>query len=140
MLMTAESAPYLLYSPASVVGTFNNALIIPHTLNLIYLKGRYAAGQGKSYAGNYYDHFYSEIDTTSISVKLSGLLRSKLICGQIYILKGFIEKSIRNSSIDLRFVAEEIIQQEDNQISEDDLKRYELIQSKLEKGSKILKH
>lgn len=136
--MVSEESSYQIYSPASVVGTFNNALIIPQTLNLIYLKGRYTAGQGKSYAGYYYDHLYSESDTTSISVKLSGILRSKLTNGEVYILKGFIEKSIRNSSIDLRFAAEEIIQQEEKQISEDDLKRYELIQNKLEKGSSNL--
>lgn len=132
--MTEENT-YQIYSPASVVGSFNNALIIPQTLNLIYLKGRYTAGQGKSYAGYYYDLFYSESDTTSISVKLSGILRSKLVNGEVYILKGFIEKSVRNSSIDLRFAAEEIVQQEERQFSEEDLKRYDLIQAKLEKGS-----
>jgi hypothetical protein len=133
--MVTQEERYQIYSPASVVGTFNNALIIPQTLHLIYLKGRYTAGQGKSYAGYYYDYLYSESDTTSISLKLSGILRSKLINNEVYVLKGFIEKSIRNSSIDLRFVAEEIVQQEEKQISEEDLKRYELIQAKLEKGS-----
>lgn len=133
-----EENIYQIYSPASVVGSFNNALIIPQTLSLIYLKGRYTAGQGKSYAGYYYDLFYSESDTTSISVKLSGMLRSKLINGEVYILKGFIEKSVRNSSIDLRFAAEEIVQQEERQFSEEDLKRYDLIQAKLEKGSRDL--
>lgn len=134
----SDQTTYQIYSPASVVGSFNNALIIPQTLSLIYLKGRYTAGQGKSYAGYYYDLFYSESDTTSISVKLSGILRSKLVNGEVYILKGFIEKSVRNSSIDLRFVAEEIVQQEERQFSEEDLKRYDLIQAKLEKGSRDL--
>lgn len=136
--MITEENPYQIYSPASVVGSFNNALVIPQTLSLIYLKGRYTAGQGKSYAGYYYDLFYSESDTTSISVKLSGILRSKLVNGEVYILKGFIEKSVRNSSIDLRFVAEEIVHQEEKQYSEEDLKRYDLIQAKLEKGSRDL--
>lgn len=133
-----EDNAYQIYSPASVVGSFNNALIIPQTLSLIYLKGRYTAGHGKSYAGYYYDLFYSESDTTSISVKLSGILRSKLVNGEVYILKGFIEKSVRNSSIDLRFAAEEIVQQEEKQFSEEDLKKYALIQAKLEKGSRDL--
>ena len=133
-----EDLKYPIYSPASVVGSFNNALIIPQTLSLIDLKGRYTAGQGKSYAGYYYDLFYSESDTTSISVKLSGILRSKLVNGEVYILKGFIEKSVRNSCIDLRFAAEEIVQQEERQFSEEDLKRYDLIQAKLEKGSRDL--
>ncbi|QFG53189.1 exodeoxyribonuclease VII large subunit [Chryseobacterium sp.] len=66
------------------------------------------------------------------------MLRSKLANGEIYILKGFIEKTVRNSSIDLRFAAEEIVQQEERQFSEEDLKRYDLIQAKLEKGSRDL--
>lgn len=126
------------YSPASVIGVFNNALRLPQTVSLIFLKGRYTQGQGKAYAGYYYDFLYSESDTTSISVKLSGILRSKLVNGEVYILKGFIEKSVRNSSIDLRFAAEEIVQQEERHFSEEDLKRYDLIQAKLEKGSRDL--
>ncbi|MCS3532877.1 hypothetical protein [Chryseobacterium sp. JUb7] len=36
------------YSPTSVIGLFSNALKLHATVNLIYLKGRYAYGGGKS--------------------------------------------------------------------------------------------
>ena len=130
-----EEAQYQVYSPTSVIGIFNNALKLPATITLIYLKGRYAFGGGKAYVNYYYDYLYSEGDNTSIGVKMSGLLRSKITNNEIYTLRGFIEKKIKNSSIELIFVVDNIISQEEKTISEEDLKRYDLIQKKLEKGS-----
>ena len=99
----SEEIKYEVYSPASVIGIFNNALKLPVTVNLIYLKGRYSYGMGKAYSNYYYDHLYSESDNTSIGVKISGLLRSKIINNDIYTLKGFIEKRIKNNLI-IRFL------------------------------------
>ncbi|MFC7345406.1 exodeoxyribonuclease VII large subunit [Chryseobacterium zhengzhouense] len=124
-----------IYSPASILGLFSNALRINATTTLIYLKGRYAYGGGKSYGNYYYDNLFSESDNISIGVRISALLRTKIVNNEVYILRGYIEKSIKNSSVELRFVVDEIIQQEEKAISEEELQRYELIQEKLEKGS-----
>lgn len=129
---------YQIYSPSSVLGLFSNALKINATVNLIYLKGRYSFGGGKAYGNNYYDILFSESDNTAIGIRISALLRSKIENNEIYTLRGFIEKNIKNSSIELRFVVDEIIQQEERAVSEEELQRYELIQKKLEKGSKDL--
>ncbi|MCP1301486.1 hypothetical protein NK356_20100 [Chryseobacterium sp. S0630] len=126
---------YETYSPSSVLGLFSNALKINATINLIYLKGRYAYGGGKAYGNYYYDHLFSESDNISIGVRISALLRTKIINNEVYTLRGYIEKSIKNSSVELRFLVDEIIQQEEKAISEEELQRYELIQEKLEKGS-----
>ncbi|WP_415326289.1 exodeoxyribonuclease VII large subunit [Chryseobacterium sp. MMS23-Vi53] len=136
--MSEQEATYPVYSPTSVIGIFSNALKLNATVNLIYLKGRYSYGAGKSYGNNYYDLLFSESDHSSIGIRISSLLRSKITNNEIYTLKGFIEKSIKNSSIELRFVVDEIIQQEEKSISEEELQKYELIQKKLEKGSKDL--
>lgn len=124
-----------LHTPASIIGIFNNALRLPQTVTLLHIKGKYTPGAGKSYAGYFYDLLYSESDNSSIGLKVSGLLRAQMVAGEVYVLMGFIEKSIRNSSIELRFAAQEIISKEEKRISEDDLKRFELIQKKLELGS-----
>lgn len=124
------------YSPSSVLGLFSNSLKLNATINLIYIKGRYSFGGGKSYGSYYYDILFSESDNSSIGVRISSLLRTKIENNKVYTFKGFIEKSIKNSSIELRFVVDEIIKQEERAISEEDLRRYELIQRKLEKGSK----
>ncbi|MCJ8153015.1 hypothetical protein MKJ01_04450 [Chryseobacterium sp. SSA4.19] len=126
---------YPIYSPASIIGLFNNALKLNATVNLIYLKGRYSYGGGKAYVNYYYDFLYSESDNTSIGVKMPGLLRSKITNNEIYTLRGFIEKRVKNSSIELIFVVDELISQEEKSVFEDDFKRYDLIQKKLEKGS-----
>jgi len=47
--MDDQEVTYPIYSPASVIGIFSNALKLNATVNLIYLKGRYAFGGGKSY-------------------------------------------------------------------------------------------
>lgn len=136
--MENNEVGYPVYSPASVIGIFSNALKLNATVNIIYLKGRYSFGGGKSYGNYYYDLLFSEGDHTSIGVRISSLLRSKIINNEIYTLRGYIEKNIKNSSIELRFVVDEIIQQEEKSISEEELERYELIQRKLEIGSKDL--
>jgi hypothetical protein len=136
--MANNEVGYPVYSPASVIGIFSNALKLNATVNIIYLKGRYSFGGGKAYGNYFYHLLFSESDHVSIGVRISSLLRSKLVNNEIYTLRGFIEKSIKNSSIELRFVVDEIIQQEEKSISEEELERYELIQRKLEMGSKDL--
>ncbi|MFZ4929142.1 exodeoxyribonuclease VII large subunit [Chryseobacterium sp. Mn2064] len=133
--MQSEETTFQIYSPSSVLGLFSNALKINATINLIYLKGRYAYGGGKAYGNYYYDNLFSESDNISIGVRISALLRTKIVNNEVYTLRGYIEKSIKNSSVELRFVIDEIIQQEEKAISEEELQRYELIQEKLEKGS-----
>ena len=133
-----EETPYQIYSPTSVIGIFNNALKLPVTVNLIYLKGRYSFGGGKAYVNYYYDFLFSESDSVSIGVKMPGLLRSKIENNEIYTLRGYIEKRLRNSSIDLVFVVDEIVSQEEKTVSEEDIQRFELIQKKLELGTKNL--
>ncbi|MBM7420475.1 MULTISPECIES: exodeoxyribonuclease VII large subunit [Chryseobacterium] len=108
------------------------------TVNLIYLKGRYSFGGGKAYGNYFYDLLFSEGDNISIGIRISSLLRSKITNNEIYTLRGYIEKNVKNSSIELRFVVDEIIQQEERSISEEELQRYELIQKKLETGSRDL--
>lgn len=136
--MDDQEVTYPIYSPASVIGIFSNALKLNATVNLIFLKGRYAFGAGKSYGNYYYDLLFSEGDHTSIGIRISSLLRSKIINNEIYTLRGFIEKNIKNSSIELRLVVDEIIQQEERTISEQEMESYGLIQKKLAAGSKDL--
>ncbi len=138
--MEIDNSTYLVYSPTSVLGIFNNALRLPATVNLILLKGRYSFGANKAYGNYYYDLLYSESDSVSIGVKISSLLRSKIQNNEVYTLKGFIEKNVKNSSIQLLFVVDEVVSQEAKKISEEDLQRFELVQEKLTAGSKDLEN
>lgn len=57
--MENNEISYPVYSPASVIGIFSNALKLNATVNLIYLKGRYSFGGGKAYGNYFYDHLNS---------------------------------------------------------------------------------
>lgn len=46
--MSEQEVNYPIYSPTSVIGIFSNALKLNATVNLIYLKGRYSYGGGRS--------------------------------------------------------------------------------------------
>jgi len=119
--MQSSEQTYQIFSPSSILGLFNNALKLTATVNLIYLKGRYSFGAGKAYGNYYYDHLFSEADNVSIGLRISALLRMKIQNNELYTLRGYIEKSIKSSSIELRFVVDEIIQQEERSISEEEL-------------------
>lgn len=138
--MDNDNSTYLVYSPASILGIFNNALKLPVTVSIIYLKGKFVMGGGKSYGNYYYDHLYSESGSSSIGIKISSLLRSTIVNNDVYTFRGFIEKKIKNSSIELIFVIDEVVQKEEKTISEEELIRYELIQKKLEIGSRDLEN
>ena len=128
------------YSPTAVLALCSNALRLPGTENLIYLRGRYAFGGGKVYINYFYDTLYAEGDSTSITVKMPALLRTKIVNNEIYTLRGFVEKILRNSRIDLNFVVDGIVAQEESTFSEEEVKKFELIQKKLELGSKDLEN
>ncbi|MGU3374703.1 hypothetical protein [Chryseobacterium sp. M5A1_1a] len=55
--MQGNEPSYQVYSLRLVLGLFSNALKLNATVNLIYLKGRYAFGGGRAY-GNYDDNLF----------------------------------------------------------------------------------
>lgn len=138
--MNTEIIAPEVYSPTAVLALLNNALRLPGTESLIYLRGRYALGNGKAYINYYYDTLYAEGDSTMITLKIPALLRTKITNNKIYTLRGFVEKTLRGSRIDINFVVDGIVSQEQSSFSEEDLKKYELIQKKLELGSKDLEN
>jgi hypothetical protein len=119
------------------LGVFANAIRSPADGRLLLAKGEYQAAQNAiEYSGYYYEVIKSPNDNKFIKAKIPSLLRSKLENNFIYLFKGYIEKSIKASSIDLLFVVDEILQKEENPISEEDVKRFEVIQQKIAKGYK----
>jgi len=125
------------YSPSTILGVYANAIKSPVDGKIILAKGEYQVAQNsKEYGGYYYDDIKSPNDNRFIKAKIPALLRSKLENRDIYLFKGYIEKRIGFSTIDLVFVVDEILQKEENQISEEDVKRFDVIQKKVAKGYK----
>lgn len=126
-----------IYSPSTILGVFANAIKTNADGKIILARGEYQeADNSKQYSGYYYENIKSQNDNKFIKAKIPALLRSKLENNNIYIFKGYIEKKISHSTIELLFVVDEILQKEDRQINDEDVKRFEIIQQRIEKGFK----
>lgn len=122
------------YSPRTLLGVYANAIRTTADGRVVLAKGNYQLAQNqKEYSGFYYDSLKSLNGNESIKIKVPTLLRSKLENNAVYIFKGYVEKRINFSSIELVFVIDDLLQKEENQISEEEIKRFELIQKKIAK-------
>jgi exodeoxyribonuclease VII large subunit len=123
------------YSPGTLLGVYASAIHTQADGKILLARGIYQASQNqKEYYGYYYETIQSPNENKSIRIKIPSILRSKLDNNQIYIFKGYIEKKINFSSIELVFVVDDVLQKEDNPISPEDLKRFNLLQKKITKG------
>lgn len=127
------------YSPTTLLGIYANAIRTGADQKVILARGVFQLSQiQKEYNGYYYDTLKSPNDNKSIRTKIPSLLRSKLENNAIYIFKGYIEKKINFSAIELLFVVDDILQKEVNNVSETDLKRFEMLQKKVVTGFRDL--
>lgn len=125
-----------IYSPSSILGVYALALKTPVDGKIVFAKGVYERQDKKEYSGYFYDKLKSIDDNKSIGLRLSSLLRSKLENGQTYLIKGFIEKKVNFSNIELILFADEILLKEDRVIDENQIRRFELLQRKASLGYK----
>lgn len=127
------------YSPTTILGIYSNAIRTSADNKVILAKGIFQLSQiQKEYSGYYYDTLKSPNDNKSIRTKIPSLLRSKLDNNSIYIFKGYIEKKINYSAIELIFVVDDVLQKEINNVSETDLQRFEMLQKKVGTGFRDL--
>ena len=130
-----------IYSPSTILGVFANALKSPVEGRMILAKGIYQTTQNsKEYSGYYYDEIKSPNDNKYIKAKIPSLVRSKLENNSIYLFKGYVEKRVGFSTIELVYVVDEVLQKEENQISDEDYKRFEVLQKKVSKGYRDLEY
>lgn len=94
--------------------------------------------QASANARIYNDHFYDSIksinENKSIKARIPATLRSKLENGQAYLFKGYVEKKIAFSTIELVLVVDEVLQKEEHGLSAEDEKRVALLQKKIARG------
>lgn len=123
------------YSPSTLLGVYANAVHTPLDGMIVLARGVLQIAQNqKEYSGYFYDTIKSPNENKTIKAKIPSQLRSKLENNLIYTFKGYIEKKINFSAIELVFVVDDVLQKEENQISEEDIKRFEVLQTKASKG------
>lgn len=126
-----------IFSPSIILGIYSQHLKTSADSKIIFLKGVYLKSSVlKDYGGYYYDRIKNEESVSYLIVKTPAKLRTSLDTESIYTFKGFIEKKLKDSSVELQFVISEIIGKEESKISEDDLLRYEIVKEKLDNGVK----
>jgi exodeoxyribonuclease VII large subunit len=123
------------YSPSSLLGVYAAALRTPADGRILLARGAYQlAPNQREYSGYFYDSIKSLNENKFIKSKTSSLIRHKLENNAVYTFKGFIEKRVSFSAIELVFVIDDILQKEENTITEEEVKRFAIIQRKLAIG------
>lgn len=124
-----------IYTPGSLLGVYTNAIKTPADAKMIMIRGRLEILQNqKEYVGYYFDTLKSIDENRSIKIKISAHLRSSLVNNGVYVFKGYVEKKMLFSSIELSLAAIEVYRKEENIINQVELKRFEIIQKKVERG------
>jgi exodeoxyribonuclease VII large subunit len=123
------------YSPSTLLGVFSAAIKSPADARLILARGIYQpAPASREYAGYFYDSLKGVHDNGIIKLRLPSLLRSKLKQNHVYVFRGFVEKRIGFSAIELILTVDDILQEEQSPVTGEDLRRFSLLQQKITKG------
>lgn len=123
------------YTPLSIVNIFNNAFSLKEEKALIVVKGIFQPGQGKEYAGFYYDSLKEESGQCLLTLKVSALDRVKLKPGSVVEVRGFINRKVDDKgTIKITANVTEVIGQVSSGYSEADVLALELVQIKANNG------
>lgn len=125
------------YSPVTLLGVYASALRTPADARIILSRGVYHAAQNtREYGGYYFDTLRGVNDAGSIRLRVPGLLRSKLEHSKVYVFRGYVEKRVSFSSIELIFTVDDVLRKEDSPVSEEDQKRFSLMQRRITRGTR----
>lgn len=123
------------YSPNIILNLYSTHLRTEADNRVISIRGVYDGSQyAKEYSGYVYDKLKGESDNIYLKIKVPILLRSKLISKQIYTFSGIIEKKVKDSSVELTFSIDRVLNVEKSQYSEAEMEGFKVIQQKVAKG------
>lgn len=127
------------YTPSSVLEAYNNILVSDLDGKPIILKGIYVADpspNSKLYGGYYYDHLKDENGQGDIVIKVSPTIRQKFKQNGLFTISGVVNRKVRanTSSINISLLVDEILNVEDSKITEEDLKKIQLLDEKRNHG------
>jgi hypothetical protein len=123
------------YSPNIILNLYSTHLRTEADNRVISIRGVYDGSQyAKEYSGYVYDKLKGESDNIYLNIKVPILLRSKLISKQIYTFSGIIEKKVKDSSVELTFSIDRVLNVEKSQYSEAEMEGFKVIQQKVAKG------
>ena len=137
--MAEELIVPLIYSPASLISIFNSLTITKEEKKLVRVKGVYIKTGKDAYSGFFYDRLKDESSDFQITLIVSSLLRNQLTDNKTIEIQGYITRRMdRLARIELQLNIVELINQQANQFTEEDVKRLDLLNKKMAIGFKDL--
>ncbi len=133
-----QSKQEVMYNPSSLMNIFNNALTNEAVRKTFAIKGRYIPGKGVEYNGYYYDVLKDETSEASMSFVVPAILRNKLQPDQTIECHAYLTKKVQTNAgrIDLQLNLIDILSQERTEITDDEIRAIQLLQTKVQAGYK----
>jgi ElaB/YqjD/DUF883 family membrane-anchored ribosome-binding protein len=126
-----EIDPASIHSPFTLINLFANALNPKDSGKILFIKGKYSGNGRKNYGGYFFDALREETSTHSLTLKIHENLRPTLQEDRLYLFKGILERKINDSgNISLTFAVSELLSEERSAVSEEQVRRAELITQK----------
>ncbi len=126
-----------LHTPSSILTIFDRAINIREEKSIIYLKGVYHKTGMQAYGGYYYDELKEASNNCLLRIKIPQLIRDQIVNKKEVEFKAFISRKVNNrSSIDILCNVTELLQQKENQFSDQEIKSLEVQQLKSSFGYK----
>ncbi len=136
----AISQTTFFYSPASIVSIINAAIVIKEERKLVQVRGIFRKEGKMNYSGCYYNRIKDEANDNYLTLLTPALLHDKLEDNRTIELNGYITRKVnnRNASIEINLHLIELLNQQINKFSEEDVKKIDLVNGKLTLGFKDL--
>lgn len=127
------------FSPSSIVAIFNAATVTKEEKKIIQVRGVFRKVGTANYGGYYYDKLKDEASDNSITLLTSALMHNQLEDNKTIEFNGFISRKVeKDGKISIYINLIELLAQRVNKFSEEETKKIELLNKKVERGFKDL--
>ncbi len=134
---STEPSNLIFFSPSSIVAIFNAATVTKEEKKIIQVRGVFRKTGTANYAGNYYNRLKDEASDSSITLITSALLHNQLEDNKTIEFNGFITRRVdKLGRIEININLIELLDQRTNTYSEEETKKIELINRKVNSGFK----
>lgn len=127
------------FSPSSIVAIFNAATVTKEEKKIIQVRGVFRKVGTANYGGYYYDKLKDEASDNSITLLTSALMHNQLEDNKTIEFNGFISRKVeKDGKISIYINLIELLAQRVNKFSDEETKKIELLNKKVERGFKDL--
>ena len=124
------------YTPSALVNLFANSMQFDAAKDMKRVKGKYVQGKDFLYGDKYYDTLKDEASDSSMTLLVTGQIRSILENNQVIEVIGYLQKRVVNAGarIELQLVVTSIVDQDRPSFNESEVKAFEVLQKKRDAG------